>query len=418
MSNKTINSNVNVNDIKLTDDDYNNLVNNLNDFIVESEKIMLLDRNKEMFNQSSYEKAFPSVVSETNSESSNIGEDASLPSESLKILESLPINSGDKGVLQAIESAGLLRRFHDNTITKELVDSTLMQLQNYPPISEAVSHIDNTAEVNVFSLDNGTLSINYNKLLYHSQKLYDLWERNEGTISTIAAPLTIVSTVYGYKTIVNILERTAFPKMYNSPAKLKELNVRAIEPARRASQAFTHNVIAAPLILVGLLIAAQHKSLISIETNININNSNDLEKLSFMGIFSRLNSYWITGILALSIYILKILNPSIFSKLYLISISQYLLFWTIWILFVVFYYIFILYALYRGHVKMTLGVDPVMDDKSSKFIPKFIVNHYNQWHNLGSSNYIPYFEMFFRSLMVAIGIVSINILICIVLSFY
>jgi len=154
------------------------------------------------------------------------------------------------------------------------------------------------------------------------------------------------------------------------------------------------------------------------EVNVDSTSSNVSSSLIGMGIFSRLNSYWSTGILALSIYVLKILNPSIFSKLYLISISQYLLFWTIWILFVVFYYIFILYALYRGHVKITLGVDPVMDDKSSKFIPKFIVNHYNQWHNLGSSNYIPYFEMFFRSLMVAIGIVSINILICIVLSFY
>jgi len=62
-------------------------------------------------------------------------------------------------------------------------------------------------------------------------------------------------------------------------------------------------------------------------------------------------------------------------------------------------------------------MDPVMADKSSKFI-KFIVNNYNGWHNIGSTNFIPSFEMFFRSLMVAIGIVSMNILICIVLSFY
>ena len=106
------------------------------------------------------------------------------------------------------------------------------------------------------------------------------------------------------------------------------------------------------------------------------------------------------------------------NKLNSISISQYLLFWTLWILFIILYYIFILYALFRGHVKNTLGEDPIMEDKSSKFIPKFIINHYNRFHTIGATNFIPEFEMFFRSLMMTIGIVSINILISIVLSFY
>lgn len=55
-----------------------------------------------------------------------------------------------------------------------------------------------------------------------------------------------------------------------------------------------------------------------------------------------------------------------------------------------------------------------MDDKSSKFIPQFIINHYNRFHNIGATNFIPEFEIFFRSLMMTIGIVSINIIISIV----
>lgn len=98
----------------------------------------------------------------------------------------------------------------------------------------------------------------------------------------------MLSTVYGYKTIANILDRTAFPKMYNDPKILTQLNVKAIPPAYRASQAFVHNTVVAPLILLGLLVAAQNKPSIRIEANINT--SSNLEKMSFLGIFSRVNS--------------------------------------------------------------------------------------------------------------------------------
>lgn len=126
----------------------------------------------------------------------------------------------------------------------------------------------------------------------------------------------------------------------------------------------------------------------------------------------------IYGYFFFGVCVLQFFFPSIFSKLYLISTSQYLLFLSFWILFIILYYIFILYALFHGHVKNTLGEDPIMDNKSSKFIPQFIINHYKRFHDTGATNFIPEFEMFFRSLMMTIGIVSINILFAIVLSFY
>lgn len=74
--------------------------------------------------------------------------------------------------------------------------------------------------------------------------------------------------------------------------------------------------------------------------------------------------------------------------------------------------------MFRGHVKNTLNADLTTIDKSSKFIPPFIINQYNRFHNIGATNFIPEFEVYFRSLMFSVGIVTINILISIVLSFY
>lgn len=165
--------NINVNDIALTDTEVKTMVDNLNVFVKESEKIVSQDRHDAMLNLTSYNEAFV----DKKSEFPNLGNDAiegNLESESLKILEALPINGGDKGVLQAIEKAGLLRRFHDNTITNDLVNSTLNDIKNYVPISSAVSDVDNIENVTLFSMDNGVMSINFPKLWYHSNKIYDL----------------------------------------------------------------------------------------------------------------------------------------------------------------------------------------------------------------------------------------------------
>lgn len=89
----------------------------------------------------------------------------------------------------------------------------------------------------------------------------------------------------------------------------------------------------------------------------------------------------------------------------------------------VLYYLYVLYTLHYGHVKSILGEKPLsrsptsLRDKFFIWIPKFILNEHKDLLATAATNYIPTFEIYFRSLILLIIVSTINILLCILLSF-
>lgn len=430
----------NLSNINLTDIEYKAIVNNLNDFIQESEELMYEERIKDMGNMSSYNEAFPNLNSKIELDSSIDFISGDIKSESSDILESLPLNSGDKTVLQALEESGLLNIFASNnkTVLQALEDSDLLNkigligkestitpevlnnaLNNYKDgnssISDAVT--EDITDTNYISLENGQLKINYTKLLYHGNKIYEIWENHGGDINYIATPLTILSSVYGYRKISSILEKSAFPKMYENPETLKKLNLKAIDPLTRAKISSCLNGVVTPLILLGICTLAYKKSLLTIENNIIVNQSSVLESISFLGIFSRISMSWFIGFAAILIYIIKIYFPSIAVLINSISFSQFLLYWTCWILLFVLYLLYTLYTMHIVHAKIIYFKfkENIIDERTFKFIPKFILNDYIAIQKAAQDNYLPTFETYLRLLIVSLIIVSINIIIYIVI---
>jgi hypothetical protein len=109
-----------------------------------------------------------------------------------------------------------------------------------------------------------------------------------GSTEIVTGPLMIVSTIFGYKSISNVLNRTAFPKVYDNSDYLKLHNLKPIEPKYRARLALTHGVVVVPLILLGIYMANYNKKgMINIENNVTVNNTVS-EKFSILGLFSRI----------------------------------------------------------------------------------------------------------------------------------
>lgn len=102
----------------------------------------------------------------------------------------------------------------------------------------------------------------------------------------VLAPAYVVSSVYAYRSIANLLNNTTFPKQFDNPRILKKLNIKPIDLVSRSHHSLLNNFVVAPLILAGVVYAASQTkpSLIKIENNVNIGGVNALEKISFLAL--------------------------------------------------------------------------------------------------------------------------------------
>lgn len=163
-------------DIALTPAEAQLMVDNLNDFVKEVAALRAEEQQADMLNLTSYSEAFgPNrLTSNTTNESSSAFEQ-NLESEASKILDALPINTDDKGVLQGIIDSNILSKFYTHTITPESLTSALEAAKNLPLwASDGVSDTEIPNDGQIYSIENGVIKINYTLLRYHGKKLYDI----------------------------------------------------------------------------------------------------------------------------------------------------------------------------------------------------------------------------------------------------